>query len=359
MVKNLILLTLIGVSTSISLNAQFDMSGKPIEEKKKTKNDITSPNKQDYSKTQKKYQNQIVFSSSKIENNNENEDLFISTWVLGEPLHVREYHSQTLMESVYDYYEEMGKEADADRYGEFNEYYYADFSNHYVIYINGKDMAYYESKGGSEKTVKTWITSSGTIFDINKNKYVNGGAAVAVAKAFQSLGSEFKEGTFEIKIERYAMPSRLNGVSVPRGKIARKALMSSGKIQVNVTKAGMAKYANYLCRDLIKKNQQLVDAELETAIMKLVASENGFTEISVNIVDNDWTIKRNKYGVVTHRLISANVAFKNKDNLTRIANLTVRQDHDGSGFQKSIKTNFFDLSVPYCKFCSDYHNSLE
>lgn len=344
MIRKLLLLTT--MSAVFSVNAQFDMGGEPEEDIKKTKKEITSPTKEKYSDAQKKHQNKIVFSNSSIEKNNENASAFVTTWVMGDPLYIRNYFSQTLMESVYDYHEKTGTE--------FNEYAFDSYSYHNVIFINGKEMTYFDSDGGNKVAVYDRVSSSGIVFDLKEDGYANGGSATALRKAFQALGSDFKEGTYEVLIEQYAVPNILNDPRVPRDKSERQALMCSGKLTVKVTKDGMNKYAKYLCRDLIKKEGQMVDSELEASIVKLISTGSGITGLSANITDLDWTIERNAFGVVTSRIIEAKVSYKTDKGEVELVEYVVRQMHDGSNFQKTLKPHYMSYPLPYCSFCSDY-----
>lgn len=347
MIKKLIITSCAIVFAAFSLTAQdeMEMGGPPPKKKKKTKNEIVSPERHKYTEVHKKHQKQIVFSNSEIKKGEENTAAFVNTWQMGEPLYFRSFCSQTLLESVYDYAEKEGSE--------FNEYDYASFSEHIAVFINGKEMAYYENASKDQDYVNNWVTRSGYIYDASQDKKTSGYLSNAIGLAFQAMGDNFKEGTYDVEIKIYAMPSVLGG-NVDRDKSQRHALMNSGKIKVIVTKEGMNKFAPYLCRNILKRSGQMEDTALEDQIAQAFGRAYGYKGITANILDSDWSIKRNGFGVVLFRFITTEVAFTDKENETRIMEITVKQDHDGTKFQSSVAPYTLTYERPYCSFCTNY-----
>jgi len=352
MIKKVLFITAMAFIATFSVNAQneMDMGGAPPKVKKKTKKEITSPDKHKYTEVQKKYQNQIVFSKSEIKRDQEDASAFVKTWELGEPLYFRVYHSQTLIESEYDYHEKQSRE--------FNEYGYAYFSEQTVVFINGKEMADFEVASGDKEYVTNWVTSSGTVYDSSQEEKTSGSISNVLARAFHALGNDFKEGSYDIEIKVYAMPSVLGG-NVERSKDERHALMYSGKIKINVTKEGMNKFAPYLCRNILKKSGQMIDPAIEIQIAESFGRSYGYKALSANIIDSDWSIKRNEFGVVLFRFITSEVAYIDKDGKTEIMEITVKQDHDGSKFQNSVSPYTLTYDRPYCAFCTDYKKTIK
>ena len=345
---NKITILLITILSSVSLaSLGQDMGGPPPKKKKKSKSDITSPTKQEYSSVQKKHQNKIVFSNEKVSKTQAEPSSFVSTWNMMDPLFFRVYHSNTILEGVYDFAKEKGEK--------FSEYEYASFATLTVVYINGKEMATKEAVFSGRKTdVYDWVTHSGYIYNTSQPKKTSGSLGHALKRAIHAMGDNFKEGTLNVKIEMYAVSSELDDPRVKRPISDRTSLLSSGELKINVTKEGMKNYAPILCYSIVKNGGSIIDPILEDKIMVEFSKTYGKATAS-NIVNSDWNIKTNVYGNPVKRVISTKVSYYDKSNKHNIIDYYINQPYAGGGkYQNTVKTSSVGASFPFSPYCVSY-----
>ena len=71
---------------------------------------------------------------------------------------------------------------------------------------------------------------------------------------------------------------------------------------------------------------------------KKIIKQQGWKEtvLRVVIINNDWSIVRNKYtGIILYRWIDAAVGGKTKDGTCKYFNVGIKQEYTGAGYGKS------------------------
>ena len=348
--KTIYLLITASIFSLTQVSFGQDMGAAPVKKKSKSRSEITSASKQEYTNVQKKYQDQIVFSNSKIGKTDANPANFITTWDMRESLFHRVYQSNTLMEGVYDYKKAKGEE--------FNEYYYADFATLTVVYINGKEMGTREAVfSGKKELVTEWVTYSGFISNPAKPKKSSADIGQALKRAFHAMGDDYKEGTVDVKIEIYAVSSELDDPRVKRHKSDRSSLLSSGMLKVKITKEGMKKFAPTLCYGIMKNGSSMVDVDLEKKAM-VKFSETYGKPTAANITSEDWRIVKNSFGIPLRRNLSTKITYLDKENKHNIIDYYINQTYNGNGYQKSVNTSSVGASRRYSPYCVTYKQEL-
>ena len=348
-------LLIIIVLSSVSLTSfgqDMGMGGAPPKKKNKSKDEITSPTKQEYSSVQKKYQNKIVFSNTKVSKTAANPSLFVNTWNMVDPLFFRVYHSNTMLEGVYDFAKRKGEK--------FNEYDFASYAILTVVSINGQEMATREEVfSGRKSDVYDWVTHGGYIYDVNKPKKTSGGLGFGLKRAIHAYGDNFNEGVINVNIEMYAVSSELDDPRVKRPISDRTSLLSSGELKINVTAAGMKKYGPILCFNIMKNSGSIIDPILEDKVMVEFSKTYG-KATAANIVNSDWNIKRNVHGNPVKRVISTKVSYYDKSNNHNIIDYYINQPYAGNGkYQNVVKTSSVGASFPYSPYCISYKKGIK
>tara|TARA_R110001592_G_scaffold256834_4_gene520499 strand:+ start:983 stop:2041 length:1059 start_codon:yes stop_codon:yes gene_type:complete len=343
---------IVGVLSIFSLNTfGQDMGGPPPKKKTKSRSEIASPTKQEFSDVQKKYQNKIVFSNAPVSKTEAEPSTFVTTWEMGDPLYFRVFHSNSILEGVYDFAKNKKEE--------FNEYYFASYATLTVVYINGKEMATREEVYSNRKEdVSDWVTYSGYIYNPDKPKKTSGNLGLGLKRAIHAMGDDFKEQLLDVKIELYAVSSVLDDPRVKRPVSDRTSLLSSGELKVKVTKDGMKKYAPVLCYDIMKNGESIIDPILEDKVMVQFSKTYG-RATAANIVNSDWNIKTNAYGTPVKRNISTMVTYYDKSNNHNIIDYYINQPYDGSGgYQNVVQTSSVGASFPFSPYCISYKKTI-
>ena len=267
------------------------------------------------------------------------------------PLFFRVFHSNTVLEAVYDFAKTKGEK--------FNEYDFASFAILTVVYINGKEMATREEIFSRRKSdVYDWVTHGGYVHNTDHPKKTSGSLGFGLKRAIHVYGDNFKEGIFNVKIEMYAVSSELDDPRVKRPVSDRTSLLSSGELKINVTSAGMKNYGPILCFDIMKNSGSIVDPILEDKVMVEFSKTYG-KATAANIVNSDWNIKTNVYGTPLKRVISTKVSYYDKSNNHNIIDYYINQPYSGGKYQTVVKTSSVGASFPYSPYCISYKKEIK
>ncbi|MDQ1267145.1 MAG: hypothetical protein QG635_2299, partial [Bacteroidota bacterium] len=93
-------------------------------------------------------------------------------------------------------------------------------------------------------------------------------------------------------------------------------------------------FANAAFKSIVMPQPAKRDAKLEAEMLKAM-SDWPETPLKAVIIDEDWTINRNAFGVIEYRSIGAAVAFKTTDGKCRLFWLTFKQMYNGSSYGKT------------------------
>lgn len=307
------------LSIAFSSNAQeIDFSGAPSH-KKQT---LTPQSEIDaYTSVQKKFQNQIVFSNSKIVKDEENSSTFISEWNLGDPLYYRVYHENTVERHANNIYEQQKLELPQGLTG-------ATILT--VLKVDGKEIKAID-KPQKLESIKTRLTFSGTAFEPGSFKG-SGDIATAVKYAYNYLGSNLKNGKHTFEFETYVFPeSSPENMTVSN----RTELLSKGKLLVNVTDEGRKKYNDRGCYIFDENPLEMEDPILVQEIVALFNNSYDNKKVAyANITSNDWGITRNKLGIILDREIKCLIIYTDDKGQTFWREARFEQPYDGSKYQK-------------------------
>lgn len=300
-----------------------------------------------YTETQKKFQNQIVFSNSKIKKNEENSSTFISEWNLGDPLYYRVYHEKTVEQHANNIYEEKKLELLQGLRG-------ATILT--VLKVNGKEIMAID-KTQKVESIQKRLTYSGTAFEPNSFRG-SGDIATAIKYAYNYLGNELKNGKNTFEFETYAFPeSNVENKNVKN----RTELLSKGKLIVNVTNEGRKKYNDRGCYVFDENPQEMEDQKLVKEIVSLF--NNSYEDkkaVYANITSNDWGITRNKLGIILDREIKCLVIYTDNHGKSFWREIRVEQEYDGSKYQEKLKlvassADILNNDEPIAQSCIEWY----
>ena len=82
---------------------------------------------------------------------------------------------------------------------------------------------------------------------------------------------------------------------------------------------------------------EMEDKELEQSMMKVVAKTEGFqgTPVEARILDEEWNVEINDFGVIKKRTIMGAVAAKRKDGTAYYVTAMFAQKYNGDGYGKT------------------------
>jgi len=82
---------------------------------------------------------------------------------------------------------------------------------------------------------------------------------------------------------------------------------------------------------------EMEDKELEQSMMKAVAKVDGFegTPVEARILDEEWNVEINDFGVIKKRTIMGAVAAKRKDGTAYYVTAIFAQKYNGDGYGKT------------------------
>ncbi len=275
-------------------------------------------NRDSYTKVQKKYQNKIVFSNSKIVKNEENPQEFVTTWNMGDVLYERIYMEKTPMEYLEDFRKETKLENQILKMREV-----------LVVKINGKEVTTFDVNVEG-KFIDFMVSRSGLVFKPELNNANNPG--LAIEKAFRELGDELKPGNFKVELQAYVM----NATSNEKLESSRVVPTYSGTLNVNVTEEGLEKYKILLC---VGKKEGTTDVELESQIMssfdnfKVKAGKS----TKCHVYNSEWKIKKHeKTGRILYRYKSCRVWYIDNEGKGKRRRFNAKQDYDGANYSKTV-----------------------
>ncbi len=342
--KNITCKSLFLACTSVlfvfSAKSQFDMGGGPPPEKKyEEQGEIEK-----FSKTQKKYQNKIVFSSSSIDKNNEDPSTFKNEFALGDAIHYRMYWDETIEKKANNYVKK--------RQDQIFDAFYQDYTFGYFIDINGETKQIESAKINDENIILNSSTYGAYIFNPSSTKPYKGRLSVALRNAFLNLGDDFKPGNYDIKITVYVYPSA--AVAEEGNKEDRIEFACKGEFKLKVTEEGINKYLPALCRNVKRPAGSLEDKELESEISKNFKSNfPNYTPKIVYLVSDGWTVFRNNFNQITRKAITATIIYKTESGETKWMDYAVDKQFDGVQYG-AIKYKNYYRDKPVCPQCIDY-----
>ena len=329
------------LSASSTSFGQFDMGGGPP-----PKQEGEVGTRDDYSKTQKKYQNTVVFSSSFIEKNNENPSTFKGEFNLGDPIYYRFYYDETLEKKGNTYIKKKTDEI-------FNTTYH-DYVIGYIVSINGKEVAKYGREFSKDPFILNYVSGSGRVFDPNEEEKYYGSLSVAIKRVFLALSDDFKPGTYNIEIKAYAFPTEAD-VSFDKSK--RIVPMFEGKLKINATEDGIKKYIPALCKLVKKPSNAMDDDQLERDIK--TSFNKNFPKYKAELVyllNEEWNIFKDGLGRLKYKTIYSQVIYKDENGKTQWGEYVVKRNYDGGSYSGLI--NFgLDEEEPMCPQCVEWYNN--
>ena len=280
------------------------------------------------SKTQVQYQNQVVFSSSKIEKDKEEPSKFITTYTLGDPLFFRQYFEKPIMAYFQDYNKSIAKTFPKRCHQTF------------AVYIEGYDYVEgitYFPWGADKEAMNSWTTTGGTIFDAGVEVKQMG---TAVKKAFLQLAARnalVPGKTYNLIIKTFVNEGTFGSAE------DKKVLLNQGQLTVKVTQEGINKYKPMLCEAMAAL---ITDKKFE-ALVKELYSTKTLSIKKVAIMDKDWNPVRDvATGAVLKREMNVNVLYENPNDGCYVYWDVVYQKFDGKAYQQTL---FHDQDIYHVK----------
>lgn len=318
---NRFLLIVFGLFFTIA-NAQ---DAKEIE-KQKSKLELFEEEKLtgDFATLHKKYAGKVVFSNSEITRESPEKN-FMTTYTLGDKLHIRAFLSHSILNSMLLQMVEKGEKAkDINAIKSWNPKYVI------VLYLDGNKVT--NTRGDdvqfSQQETNTDLSQRATLND-SENDLSFG------SKLYKDLKTKINlltQGKHKLKIEYLPIFYRGAGDNISFNPIA------SGEIELVIKDKKMDLNDPDICMPLAKTNDKNIE-------IKILQAFKDFKDLNgkglkaepkkVRITSNKWNISRNEFGIITRRYVEAYVGYmKNGKCYYDVYNFN--QDYDGSNYQDEI-----------------------
>lgn len=299
---------------------------------------------------------QIVFSKTNISKSGASESQFTNNFNLGDDIIGRVYMEKSNVN------EKNGTVADRSHLGSFYLRLTIDGGKQYshslgIVQSKGDLERQYETNTGDYDTELAGSEATTFRFGISEKQdfFVKNLPYEFIYEYLWSLPA----GNHKIKMEYvYDIPedevdpkNDLNNYLYTT-KFGPEKILASGEFNLNVTEAGKVTAAKKICPKIDWVNNKLIKVP-DGFTMIDREKKSGETIVKVVEIDNDWTYKKNVYGVILSRSIrGAAIVQDNATKLYHTEEITFSQENTssgGSGYAKTLYTRYAFKN--FCKEC--------
>lgn len=311
-------------------------------------NGVSSP-------THTKYMNKIVFSKTEIVKGQENEGSFTNSFSVTDNIYARVYIENSIRIAA-------GNVGDCFNPTYFIRWTFDDGKTKMPEWINTNIHNVLSGSDG----VDTWTTWQPGISPSSNDMNF----AHSEIKYFIKYVKNLPAGSYKIKMEVvYDIPEdKNNGYSTYEytTKFGPEKVLATGEFNLSITEEGKKQLYKKACplykSDIDDYNSPAftVVSDASTLIKQSKNVDwNKFTLLKI-VGDNDWTYKKNVYGIITSRSCAGGAYLLNKeDNFIYYSNVSFYQENISSGGSKYGSTSYtveaqdIDYVRNYDSFCKE------